>query len=356
MVIFTGTDPASGMGGIAFALSGYFRALDMAGLPFQMIPTHHPSVAGGKWRLWLAAFPMLARAIRAAQRNGETVTVYAHAGAAASLLRQFFILTCARLMGAGAVMQLHGPELDGYLDHPLQRLLLRLALSPAQALGVLTPWWQSRFAAGGICHPMFIIPNPLPEHLEARARLSRQVSTNRDKLILLSLARLVPGKGVDEVVEAMPFLPDEFELIVAGDGLLREKLIARVQQLGLAQRVRFTGWVAGEEKQCLFDTSDVFVLPSRYDAMPMTFMEAMANGLPVVAYAWGPIPDIVPNRRCGILVEEEGQGALAQAILFMKDAETRRRMGEEAKRLVLEQFSAEVVGKKIATMLQAIAK
>jgi len=356
MVILTGTDPASGLGGISTALPGYFRALETAGISYLVIPTHHPAIAGGKWRLWLAAFPRLVREICAARRKGDIVTVYAHPGPGISLFRQFFVLICARLLGARTVMQMHPLEFDGYLDHPVKRLLFRLTLSPAQALGVLTPWWQRRLTAGGIRKPMFVVPNPLPKDLEARALSARRVVMNPDKLTLLSLARLVPGKGVDEVIEAMPLLPDEFELIVAGDGPLREKLVARMQQLGLEQRVRFAGWVAGEEKQRLFDAADVFVLPSRYDSFGMGFLEAMANGLPVVAAEWGAIPDVVPHGRCGLLVRERTPQALAQAILKLRDVELRKQIGVEAKRWVLERFSVAVVVKEVAAMLQAVTK
>lgn len=355
MVILTGTDPTSRLGGIGFALQGYLRALEVTSVDWLSIPTYHPAKSCGRWRPWLAAFPRLAREIRAARRQDKVVIVYSHTGAGASLLREFFILTWSRLMGARSLMQLHAQELDEYLDHPVQRHLLRLALSPTQALGVLTPWWQGRLAAEGIRKPIFVIPNPLPEEWEARACSPRPGAISHEKINLLSLSRLVPGKGVDEIIEAMPLLPGEFEMIVAGDGPLREKLMSRVQQLGLMQRVRFTAWVEGEDKQRLFDTSDIFVLPSRYDSFGMGFLEAMANGLPVVAAEWGPIPDVVPHGRCGLLVREQDPQALAQAILQLRDAGLRQQMGVEAKRWVLERFSTAVVSKKIAVMLREVA-
>lgn len=355
-IIVTGTDPASRLGGIGFALQGYLRALEVMGVDWLSIPTYHPAESGGRWRPWLAAFPRLAREIRAVRRQGKVVIVYSHAGAGASLMREFFILTWSRLMGARSLMQLHALELDEYLGHPVQRYLLRLALSPAQALGVLTPWWQGRLAAEGVRKPIFVIPNPLPEEWEARARLPLPGTMSRDKINLFSLTRLVPGKGVDEVIEAMPLLPDEFEMIVAGDGPLRKKLTARVQQLGLVQRVRFTAWVAGEDKQRLFETADVFVLPSRYDSFGMGFLEAMANGLPVVAAEWGAIPDVVPNGRCGILVRKADPEFLIDAILALRDQKVRHRMGAEAKRWVLEKFSAEIVGRQLYSVFQALAK
>lgn len=356
IVILTGTDPTSCRGGIGFALPGYLRALGEAGLHWVLIPTYHPAIPGGKWRLWLAAFPRLVREILAARKAGGVAVVYSHAGSGLSLMREFFILACARVLGAATIMQLHAHEVDGYLEQPMKRWMFCLAIAPAQGLGVLTLWWKRCLSGAGIRKPLYVIPNPLPAEWEALARKPRQVGSSTDKIMLLSVTRLVPGKGVEYVIEAMPYLPVEFELIVAGDGSLQEQLIRRVEGLGVNGRVRFVGWVTGDEKQRLFDESDVFVLPSRYDSFGMGFLEAMANGLPVVAAEWGPIPDVVPHGRCGVLVRGEETQDLVAAILSLRDADTRRRMGEEAKRWVRERFSAAVVGKEIAGAVQALVK
>ena len=356
VIILTGTDPASRKGGIGFALPGYLRALDSIDIPWCSIPTYHPSAPDGKWKPWLKSFPKLAREIIAARRLGKSVVVYSHAGAGISLVREFFIHLLARACGASTALQLHAPEVQEYLGRPVKRLFFCIAVSSAQALAVLTPWWQKRLVSSGVKKPLFIIPNPLPAEWEKRARICRNSKPDSDRIVLLTLTRLVCGKGVDVVIESLSLLPSEFELVVAGDGPQHLALQQRVLVLGMENRVRFTGWVSGVAKQRLFDEADVFVLPSRYDSFGMGFLEAMANGLPVVAAEWGAIPDVVQHGRCGILVKKEEPQALAQAILTLRDAETRRYMGEEAKRWVLEKFSAEVVGKDIAAMLQAVAK
>jgi len=82
----------------------------------------------------------------------------------------------------------------------------------------------------------------------------------------------------------------------------------------------------------------------------------MANGLPVVALDWGPIPDVVPHGRCGVLVSGQKPQDLAAAILSLGDGEARARMGEAGKRWVLEQFSAAVVGEQIAMAFREVNK
>ncbi len=357
LVILTGTDPHSRRGGIGFALPGYIRALDMAGVSWCSIPTYHPSAPGGKWKLWIKAFPKILDKVVTARRQEKPVVVYSHAGSGLSLFREFFIALWARLCGASAIIQLHALEVHEYQKRPLKRWFFRMAISPARGLAILTPWWRRLLLDSTVSKPLFVIPNPLPTEWEARARLpSLRSDPHSEKIQLLSLARLVPGKGVDVVIEALSYLPSRFELVVAGSGPQEEALHRQAEALSLARRVRFVGWVEGDEKQRLFEEADLFVLPSRYDSFGMGFLEAMANGLPVVAAEWGAIPDVVPHGRCGVLVSSEDPQDLADAILSLDDETVRKRMGEEVKRWVLEQFSAEVVGKKIAEMLRVMVK
>jgi len=84
------------------------------------------------------------------------------------------------------------------------------------------------------------------------------------------------------------------------------------------------------------------------------FVEAMSNGLPVIAADWGAIPDVVPNRKCGILINQLEPKDVASAVIELKDSEIRRRMGVEGKRWVLEKFSADSVGKDILKMIDKV--
>lgn len=355
-VIVVGTDPSSQSGGIGFALPGYLRALNCTNTDFVSIPTYHPSAPNGKWLYWLRAFPRLWHQIIDSRKNNTRVIIYSHAGAGVSLLREMFVLAFCKLLGGVTIIQLHALEIDGYLAHPIKRWLFRLATSPASAMAVLTPWWKARMIAGEIRKPMFVIPNPLPAAWEQTASTPCCThNENKKAVTLLSLTRIVPGKGVDLVVEAMPHLPEDVELVIAGEGSQLACLKQRAKSLGIEHRVRFTGWVAGEEKQKLFDEADIYCLPSAYDSFGMGFLEAMANGLPVIALNWGAISDVVPDGRCGLLIRERSSTALADAINRLCDSNLRRTMGINAKQWVLEKFAAKKVGEDIRLMMEAIS-
>lgn len=358
-VILTGTDPTSRKGGIGFAMPGYLAAIKHAGICYESIPTYHPTAPGGSWWWWMRAIPRLWRHMHATRRSGQQVILYSHAGAGVSLLREGVVLALGRLWSAKTVMQLHAPEIDNYLKSRWTLNLFKLAVSRADCLCILTPWWRERLADAGTEEPIFVIPNPLPKAWEekARTKATRIERRDVDEMVVLTITRIEPGKGVDLLIEAMVHLPAGVRLVVAGDGSQLAALKQRVSALGLASRVRFVGWVAGDEKQRLLDEADIFCLPTSYDSFGMGFLEAMANGLPIVALNWGPIGDVVPNGRAGILIDEADPERLAAAIQrFMDDPALRKRMGTEGKRWVLERFSAEKVGEELRKMFDAVAQ
>lgn len=351
-VIVTGTDPESRKGGIGFALPGYLSAMSRAGLRYISIPTYHPAAQGGSWWWWLRSFPKLWHHIFTARQEGAKVMVYSHAGAGFSLAREAAVLAFCRLLGAKTILQLHALEIDGYATHPLKRILFRVAILPANAVSVLTPWWRSKLVQSGIDKRLFVIPNPLPSAWEEKALAKgRSARTASEAIIVLAIARIEPGKGVDLIIEAMPLLPEYVELIVGGEGSQLESLKLRARKLGVEHRVSFAGWVSGDEKQRLIEKADVFCLPSSYDSFGMGFLEAMANGLPVVALDWGPIPDVVNNGNCGLLIKDNKPELLAEAILSLRDPGLRQTIGENARRWVAQQFGSEHVGKAIRAMI-----
>ncbi len=354
-VILTGTDPSSKKGGIGFALPGYLAALDTAQISYKSIPTYHPTAVGGKWWWWLRALPKIGGHILTNRFSGRSVILYSHPGAGISLAREGILLALSRLLGAKAVMQLHTLTIDRYLRHPWQRFFFQLAIAPASALGVLTLWWQKRLLGAGIQKKMFVIPNPLPPDWEQRAFSKKVLVRPKDfPLTVLTLARIVPGKGVDLVVEAFAFLPKSVRLIVAGDGDQLNAIKHRASELGIFSRIAFAGWVVDEEKQRLFDQADLFCLPSDYDSFGMIYLEAMANGLPVIALDGGPISDVVPHGRCGLLIKQKDPKQLAEAIRSLMAPDLRQRMGKSGQRWVIDQFSARKVGQSIRSMLEEI--
>lgn len=168
-------------------------------------------------------------------------------------------------------------------------------------------------------------------------------TTNR-RLRILTVARLVQKKGIDVLIEALPQLRREAEVIVAGDGPERANLTELAAKLGCAERVTFLGAVANEGVRKLMSESDVFVLPCRIDAqgdqdgIPVVLMEAMACGLPVICGDLPTIRELIDDHESGLLVPSGDVAALATAIDTLSD-EDRARLAAAARHKVDREFS-----------------
>jgi phosphatidylinositol alpha-1,6-mannosyltransferase len=176
--------------------------------------------------------------------------------------------------------------------------------------------------------------------------------------IVLTIARLVPRKGIDSVLAVLPVVrqvvPD-VTYVVAGDGPDRERLEEIARRLGLADCVRFVGTIPDEELPLWYSLGDVFVMPSRseppdVEGFGIVFLEAAACERAVIATRAGGIPDAVSDGISGLLVEPGDGDALAKALgELLSDPARRAELGRRARERVL----AELTWEKIADLTYA---
>lgn len=154
------------------------------------------------------------------------------------------------------------------------------------------------------------IEAPLPLR-ESRSELRRRLGI--EGFTLLFLGRLVPVKGLDELLLAAAALREPVQLRVAGHGPERERLEALAKELEID--AVFEGWVAGEYKEALLQACDALVVPSRpEDGLPTVLAEARARALPIVATEAGAIRDWLQGSEDTVLVPPNDPPALSRAI------------------------------------------
>ncbi len=157
--------------------------------------------------------------------------------------------------------------------------------------------------------------------------------------LVLCVARLVPEKAPDVLLEAFALCAKEFpecRLVLVGEGVLEAALRAQAARLGIAEQIDWCGLV--EDPRPHYDTAQVFVLPSRIEGMPNALLEAMGCGLPVIVSDGTPGPlEVVEGGVTGLVVPVNDAVALAAALrLMLSDAQLRRRLGMAARERVLE--------------------
>lgn len=154
-------------------------------------------------------------------------------------------------------------------------------------------------------------------------------------------ARLEDQKQLDVLIEALVELP-EAHLVLVGDGSRRRDLEALGARLRVDERITFVGWV-GDARPWI-SSFDVFVLPSREEAFPLSIVEAMFAEVPVVASDVGSVSEAIRDGETGILVPSGDPSALVEAVRRMLDQpDMARQMARRALQLAHERFGADTM-------------
>jgi len=194
---------------------------------------------------------------------------------------------------------------------------------------------------------LIVIPNAAPpivprQHLGREAKLAEFGLASSGPTIGF-IGRLWPQKRVHDLIWAVDVLRIsgwKSHLLIAGDGPRRAALERFTRNLDLESHVHFLGHQ--KDIDGLLDAIDVVVVPSRFEGMPNTVLEAMRAGKPVIATRIPGMDEVVLDGITGILVEPKQPFALARAISrLLSDQELRERMGAAGKQRIQEAFSVE---------------
>ncbi|MGV9506619.1 glycosyltransferase family 4 protein [Streptomyces tendae] len=279
-------------------------------------------------------------------------------------------LMAPALRRAGAerlVATTHGHE-AGWAQLPAARQLLRRIGESTDTITYLGEYTRSRIA--GALTPeaaarMVQLPPGVDEKTfhpasggdEVRARLGLT-----ERPVVVCVSRLVPRKGQDTLIRAMPRIlaaePDAVLLIVGG-GPYERDLRRLAEETGVAASVHFTGAVPWSELPAHYGAGDVFAMPCRtrrggldVEGLGIVYLEASATGLPVVAGDSGGAPDAVLDGETGWVVRGEDPNESADRITtLLADPQLRRRMGERGRAWVEEKWRWDLLAEHLKTLL-----
>jgi glycosyltransferase involved in cell wall biosynthesis len=173
------------------------------------------------------------------------------------------------------------------------------------------------------------------------------------------VARLHPAKGHIHALAAVRAgvqVGLDLRYTIAGEGPYRDALLSQIGELGLGKRVTLTGTLSETEVYQLLSTADAFVLPSTGlgEAWPVSVMEAMAAGLPVVVTVIGATPEMITPGEDGFLVPQGDEETLLKRIMLLaSDVDMRRRIGETARRTAGRRFDVAVTAGALRDAVRA---
>ena len=174
-----------------------------------------------------------------------------------------------------------------------------------------------------------------------RPRLRKEAGLKDEDLFGVSVGRLVYQKAHNVLIQAMPSILKKypnFKIGICGNGALRSDLESQILRLDLCDSIKLLG--IRDDVNGVLSAADVFVLPSRWEGLPIALLEAMSVGLPIVATKVEGVDEVVKDGEHGFLIPVENSEALADAILqLLGDRQLRQKMGAAAKSHVLKQYT-----------------
>ncbi len=291
-------------------------------------------------KLWVATFALSRFAFMLLMHRVSLLHV--HGASHGSFWRKRVFMRLAGLFSVPVIFHLHGGEFRQFVDQRLAPSARRKVVGSLKACSLIyclndeVGHWLRKLAPGV---PVQVLPNPI------NFPAADEISESRDASILF-LGRLEQEKGVFDLVNAVAAIAQQVpgvRLLLCGVGSAEAPLKRLVAHRGISSQVEFPGWVEGDAKADLMRRAGVFVLPSYAEGMPMSVLEAMAAGTPVVASRVGAVTEMLDDGNCGFVVEPGNIEQLGEAILAALDCVCSAPLSEKAKMRVSERYSAEVV-------------
>jgi glycosyltransferase involved in cell wall biosynthesis len=264
-----------------------------------------------------------------------------------ALLRDGVFLVVGKALGKKVVIFIHGwvPDCERVIRRRFA-WLFRAVYFKADAIIVLASEFQERLRDLGYPGPIFVETTAIEDGL---TELPRTRPADR-RFRVLFLARVERDKGVLEAIEAYGQAKakhPEMEMVVAGDGPLLEGAQEYTRNQGI-EDVSFWGHVSGARKVEAFMNADCYLFPTYHEGMPISVLEAMACGLPVITRPVGGLRDLLKHGDMGFLEESVRPAAFAELLSrLVEDPELCRRMGAYNRAVARQHFLASQVAARV---------
>jgi glycosyltransferase involved in cell wall biosynthesis len=286
-------------------------------------------------------------------RDKSPCIFHVHFASRGSTLRKCIVSLMVLRTSGWLVLHAHGGAFDSFfsdLPRLLQGWVARI-FRRSHGFVVLSTQWQEFYATQLALRRdrIQVLVNPTDPTSPVPDR------SRRDSVQFLFLGRIDDRKGAFELLDAYQALPATSRaaarVVFAGDGRVEE---LRRRAAGIGPDVVVHTWLDHEQRNNLLATSDVLVLPSHHEGVPMAILEAMTHGLPVIATPVGGIPDVIRHGREGLLVEVGNRGALTAALARMvAEPGLRASLGQGA-RATAESLDATSYGRRLLEFYRTI--
>ena len=277
----------------------------------------------------------------------EIKIVHVQGSVGASFWRKAIFIYIAKFFHKKVVWHMHAGRFAVFYQQ--HRYAVRKVVNKSDVIIALSEYWKEYFKNEFPTKRVEIIKNVI-----SAPRVHKQQT---GYFTLLFLGLLGKNKGIYDLLECIRDHKVEFQgklkLYIGGNGEI-EHVKQLIKEYGIADIVIFEGWVSGDKKIELLNKSDAYILPSYKEGLPISILEAMSYGMPIISTPVGGIPEIVSNGENGYLVEPGNKEDIYIAIIsLLNDSDLRNRMGRISLSRVGEHLP-EYVEKQLETLYNSL--
>ncbi|MEQ1561561.1 MAG: glycosyltransferase family 4 protein [Nitrospira sp.] len=240
----------------------------------------------------------------------------------------------------------------------------KLALANTDILTALSNFLLDRAKKNGFKGQMFLVPNGVDLDLftkeidiSTREDFKNKLGKKSGDVYLVTSSRLMYKNAVDDIISALVNLPKNVSLIVLGKGDLGPSLQRQADSLGVADRVKFLGFIPHADLPKYLSVCDIFIRPSRSEGFGNSFIEAMALKIPVIATPVGGIPDFLDDKETGVFCSPDNPQSIVLAVnTILNNDDIRDRIIKKAFDRVVERYGWEDISMKMREVFHKLEK
>ena len=327
-----------GIGGVIETYSKYFRT-------FNFVAAYKPQ----RFKFMVLPYFVLAciRLSWILSTNNKIKIVHIHGAAKGSLLRKYLLFYLSKfLFGKLVIYHSHGSELAAFYGNSksLIKKRIRFFFENVDEIICLSKQWADFFYDNFNVKKLIIL-----ENIVEKQQILPNERIESNPIIFLFLGAIGDRKGVFDllasIAEHRQLLSGRCVLEIGGNGEVK-KLMDFISANKISDIVSFKGWVTGSSKEELLKNCDVYILPSYNEGLPLSILEAMCYGKPIISTNVGGIPEVVKPFINGFLIEPGDKDAiLASLLAFINRPELLNQMGSASANLVQPYYSTNVIKK-----------
>ena len=276
--------------------------------------------------------------------NKKIKVVHIHGSSQGSFMRKVIFYKLAKWFNKKVVYHIHSGRFINFYknSNATTKKAIKYVINTTDVLVVLSKSWAGQYKNLFNPKAIDVIPNMISK---PQTEVVRQLKKSNEKIHVVFLGKIFKPKGIYDLLDCIIENYDAFKatttFTIAGNG--EEDQTQKYREQDTDQIINFTGWIDQEEKDKILSESDILILPSYSEGLPVSILEAMSYKMAIIATPVGGVPDIVENNVNGILFEPGNKTAIFNTLTqYIENKKLIIEQGEKSYKKVINHFPENV--------------